>query len=128
MKRIISFFLLVFYTLTSAGVGIQTHQCGKSKTRINVVFNSEHSCVCGKKKMKSNCCKNKIDYLKVKTSHLGSFSSEVKAEISSVFNLAILSLFFFSLENQFKVDFSLCHGPPIYSGPLIYLENQNFLI
>lgn len=118
----------MFYTLTSTGVGIQTHKCGKGKSQMSVVFNIEHSCACGKKKMKSNCCQHKIDYVKVKTSHFGSFSNELKADISPLFNSTILSLFNFSAENQFKADFSLCHGPPIFSRHHIYLENQIFLI
>ncbi len=127
MKRIISLLILVIYSLTTFGVGLQFHYCGKKISSIQVLFNDEHSCSCGKGEMKPDCCKNEIKYFKVKSVHSKSSTSSFP---NYQFSLLLPKIFDVKTIISFSeyVHFSLDKPPPNLNRDPIYKRNLTFLI
>lgn len=128
MKRILSIFILLLYTLASSGVGIQTHWCGKKISHIKVVFTDKHSCPCGSKKMKADCCKDKIEYLKVTSSHQGSSLSQVNIQITDLFILSSIFTDCSVFTKSKAYNFSQDHAPPLIFKHSLYIENRTIRI
>lgn len=127
MKRFISLFILITYSLTTFGVGLQFHYCGKKISSVQVVFKDEHTCKCGKGKMKPGCCKDEIKYFKVKSDHSKSSSTSSFKFQGSLFLPKIFSIQSFTPFSD-CVRFSLDKPPPDIGQVPIYKRNSIFLI
>ncbi len=64
MKKLTGIFLLLLFLISNSGVAVSLHWCGGKLASVDVFVNGEHKCKCGKKPMKSNCCKDKTVHLK----------------------------------------------------------------
>lgn len=111
MKKLLTFLLLVLYTLSSVGASVSTHYCmGKIR-----------KCQCAKPKegAKDHCCKNTVQFVKTQEAHAVQFASEIKKSVS--FESAIPSPFLLSKVDQFaqlyepvRYYISSSTAPPIY--------------
>lgn len=127
MKRLISFLILTIYSVTTFGVGLQFHYCGKKISSVQVVFTDEHNCKCGKGKMKPGCCKDEIKYFKVKSDHS---KSSITSSFKFQWSLFLPKIFGFKSYTSFTeyVLSSLDKPPPDIGQAPIYKRNSIFLI
>lgn len=127
MKRFLSLFIFISYSLTTFGVGLQFHYCGKKISSVQIVFTDEHSCSCGKGEMNPDCCKNEIKYFKVKSVHSKSSTSSFP---NYQFSLLLPKIFDVKSIISFSeyVHFSLDKPPPNLNRDPIYKRNRTFLI
>lgn len=127
MKRFLSLFIFISYSLTTFGVGLQFHYCGKKISSVQIVFTDEHSCSCGKGEMNPDCCKNEIKYFKVKSVHSKSSTSSFP---NYQFSLLLPKIFDVKTIISFSeyVHFSLDKPPPNLNRDPIYKRNLTFLI
>jgi hypothetical protein len=112
MKKLLTFLLLLSYTLSSIGATISTHYCNGKVMK----------CKCAKTK-KSNkidrCCKNTKTFIKSKLELTTLTSTEIKKQIlidSTLFK-AFINVNYYSLiiiKSQTKYDFNSSSSPPIY--------------
>ena len=127
MKQHISICILIMYCLTTFGVGLQFHYCGKKISSVNVVMTDEHRCSCGTGKMKPECCKDEIKYFKIKSDHS-------KSSTNSSFNLSwsflLPKIIKYKTYNLFSHDvcFSADKPPPDLNQEPLYKKNNIFLI
>ncbi len=66
MKRVIAILLIVFYLVPAIGITVNKHYCGGKLASVKIVFGDTHSCPCGSKPMKKDCCKDKTGFLQQK--------------------------------------------------------------
>ncbi|MBI3233205.1 MAG: hypothetical protein HYZ42_04075 [Bacteroidetes bacterium] len=66
MKNVLTIVLLSLFLITNSGLAVNAHWCGKKLASIHLASDSKHPCPCGKKAMKSKCCKDKTTTLKAK--------------------------------------------------------------
>jgi hypothetical protein len=74
MKRLLTFLLLSFYTLSSVGASVSTHYCmGKIR-----------KCQCAKPKegSKDHCCKDTVKFIKSQDVHAAQVAPELKKQIN----------------------------------------------
>lgn len=128
MKRFVAFLVLHLYILTTFGVGLQIHYCGKKINSIKVVVTEQHDCSCGKGKMKPGCCKDDLKYLKVKSEHNG--SSHVSTLNSFIFSELFFnrSMDLFSGFATASMQLALDRPPPNLSDLKIFQKNRSILI
>ncbi len=72
MKKIIAIFLLLIFLISNTGLAITAHYCGGKLSAIIFLSINHHSCKCGKKAMKKDCCKDKIVMIKSTTNSIKS--------------------------------------------------------
>lgn len=127
MKRLITFLILIMYSVTTFGVGLQFHYCGNKVSSVQVIFTDEHSCSCGKGEMKPDCCKNEIKFFKVKSAHSKSSTSSF---LTNQFLLVLPTIFDVKSLISFSeyIHFSLDKPPPNLNQAPIYKRNSSFLI
>jgi hypothetical protein len=76
MKKFFSIFLSVLFLASAVGVTINSHFCGMRLQSISI---TPSYCCCQKdSKMKNNCCKNEIKYLKLNDNYFPSASNHLK--------------------------------------------------
>lgn len=130
MRRLFSILLLVVYTTLICGFTLNLHYCGGKLDSVALSLSEKHSCSCGSKTMKKNCCKNKTIHCK--------FNAEQKSQhFTLIYNSAIkYNLCTFSLfQNMFNSDFYLSnkiessHSPPfLVSSNPSYIVNRVFRV
>ena len=124
MKRLITFLILIMYSVTTFGVGLQFHYCGNKVSSVQVIFTDEHSCSCGKGEMKPDCCKNEIKYFKVKSVHSKSSTSSLTARslgigLNAGHDLNLDNLYYFQSVIVDLLEVSIGHAlicDALYSG------------
>ena len=117
MKRVITIYLVLLYSVASTGATATTHLCaGKVKT-----------CKCGKPSKKDLCCSEKTVYLKSQDNHQSQASTNnivKKLSLSTTHELVttqkVISIILNSkplISQQTLVN----TGPPIYEFICVYL-------
>jgi hypothetical protein len=111
MKRLLTFLLLSFYTLSSVGASVSTHYCmGKIR-----------ECQCAKPKegSKDHCCKDTVKFVKSQDVHAAQVALEFKKQVH--LDYADLSSFLMRQHNAFDIVYhpsriylSSATAPPIY--------------
>lgn len=67
MKKIALILVLLVYLIPAIGITVSAHYCGENITWVSVNFEqTTHKCACGTKKMKTDCCKDKTAFIKLK--------------------------------------------------------------
>jgi len=128
LKKSISILLLFLFLFSNSGMAISLHWCGGKISSIHLFKGGKHSCKCGKKAMKPNCCKDKLVKLKV-TKDLTKFNPLVLKNSFSFYCL-ICSHYYFYYVGFSKVLLKLpvTSPPPINTKAPIYLLLGTFLI
>lgn len=111
MKRLLTFLLLSFYTLSSVGASVSTHYCmGKIR-----------KCQCAKPKEGSidHCCKDTVKFIKSQDVHATQVAPELKKQINLesllLDNTVIVKDKFFTKTNRpKKLLLNNWTPPPIY--------------
>lgn len=111
MKRLLTFLLLIFYTLSSVGAAVSTHYCmGKIR-----------KCQCAKPKegSKDHCCKDTVKFVKSQDVHAAQVISELKKQIhidyADFSNFVVTNCDVFDIvSHPIGVCLSSATAPPIY--------------
>jgi len=65
MKKIFAIFLLLIYTGSAFGIGVDYHYCDGQLTHIAILnFGDHRSCKCSGSDMPIDCCKDKMLFMK----------------------------------------------------------------
>ena len=57
---------MFLYLVPAIGITVSAHFCGSNITWVSFNFkNEEHKCACGSKKMKTDCCKDEVAFIKL---------------------------------------------------------------
>ena len=129
MKKIGIIFLLFLYLIPTIGFSVTQHYCGGKLSSVSF-FTANEKCACGKKKMKSGCCNNKISNHKLNEVHKNaslfnaSFAKPNKTE-APTFAITLHSIF--PASNIFCFNYNN-HSPPLLFAQSLYLRNRVFLI
>jgi hypothetical protein len=117
MKRVITIFLVLLYSVASIGATATTHLCaGKVKT-----------CKCGKPSKKDLCCSEKTVYLKSQDNHQFQASTNnivKKLSLNSSHETVLIQKASSTLLNGkplFSNQSLVNTGPPIYELVCVYL-------
>lgn len=126
MKRSISICLMLLYVMLSTGVALNIHYCAGKISSITINYKSDPNCGCGGES-KSNCCKDKQAYVKVKDSHQYPADVKVKPIISANF---LLSNVLDKSENTdiAEVITQATHSPPKYLKKELHLFIRVLLV
>lgn len=128
MKKVTAILLLLLFLITNSGVAVSVHWCGGKLASIDFFEDGEHNCKCGKRPMKSNCCKDKTVHLKAsdELAKPDPFAFKISTP-KFVFALPIQKVVLHSAQQLFAVFYfnqSLVFKPKIP----IYLLDRVFLI
>ena len=129
MKRPITILLLVCYLIPCFGVSVSIHYCGGKVASISVLPDSTPKCACGKRMMKSGCCKDKT--VQIKTT--GEQTIAKQAPTLATKNSISVSQFFivktaFFHKGFIAVSVPFAHPPPLHRGIPTFLSNRVLLI
>jgi hypothetical protein len=111
MKRLLTFLLLSFYTLSSVGASVSTHYC----------MGKIIKCQCAKPKegSKDHCCKDTVKFVKSQDIHAAQVAPELKKQVC--FDYADVPTLLMTKYNAFdilyhptKIYLSSATAPPIY--------------
>ena len=129
MKKIIVLLLLFCYLIPAIGLSVKQHYCGGKVTSISIIFTDNHSCPCGKKVMKKDCCKDKTIVFKLKDTQ--NFTKKFASNFSqtSKFVAHIFPVFNYQYDEvAFEKHLPFAHPPPLQKSEPLYLLNRVFLI
>lgn len=129
MKLFVITILLFLYLIPTYGINVTVHYCGGKFSSLNFDTSAKSKCICGSKKMKTNCCDDKtfsyeIDDEQAKTQeYLLTFSNSFNRDIDlrSSFELCYVGFPIIVSEYYF-------HHPPKNVKPPLYILNQAFRI
>ena len=128
MKKVSALLLVFLFLITNSGMAVTMHWCGGKLSSIHF-FSEKHSCPCGKKAMKSGCCKDKTTTFQLndeqqKTQECSINHSKVKG-----FQLVLADTFPFFYQISFiAVDFYNSKHPPGEVKHPLYLQHRTFRI
>ncbi|MEO8149146.1 MAG: hypothetical protein ABI723_15985 [Bacteroidia bacterium] len=129
MKKITATLLVVIYLIPAIGLSVNTHHCGGMLAAIHLVFLSDkHKCGCGKKAMKKDCCKDKVQQFKISDKHFASSIGTVKVmpQPEALIHISINSSFPI-YQPQELIAFHP-HAPPDSPPGVLYITHCSFLI
>jgi hypothetical protein len=130
MKKVALLLILFLYLVPAIGIMVSAHYCGSRMTWVSVNFeDQEHSCACGSKKMKTDCCKDKVAFIKLDNKQLNtSYDFSIIAFITATLNplqgFAHKSL---CLSTKHIIQL-LCLPPPDNLKHPLYVSHCTFLI
>ncbi len=64
MKKVTVILLLLLFLAANTGIALYVHWCGGKISSVDIFSSNKHTCKCGKKPMKTGCCKNTTTILK----------------------------------------------------------------
>jgi len=111
MKRLLTFLLLSFYTLSSVGASVSTHYCmGKIR-----------KCQCAKPKKGSidHCCKDTVKFVKSQDVHAAQVAPELRKQDNLENDLLVYAVIvkehlFAKINRSEKLFLINRNSPPIY--------------
>jgi len=127
MKKTAAILLLCIYSFATMGFSLKEfYCCGKLKS-VSLTLAVNESNNFGKFNSKSDCCKNKFHFQKVKDGHLASVIS-----INSFGDFSFLPHPYYTYDVRPYINFQSknenIHGPPLYTGLAAYIANRVFRI
>ncbi|MES2592892.1 MAG: hypothetical protein V4608_13495 [Bacteroidota bacterium] len=129
MKKFLLLLSVFLYIVPTVGFSVTAHYCGGKLASISLTASDEQACVCGSKKIKKNCCKNKIVSVKIKD------GQQTPTQLNPDFKAFELQLLFLGAEQlnfQFKQEainsFYYKHRPPDRPNQPLFLLNRVFRI
>lgn len=128
MKKVTAIFLLLLFLISNSGMAVSVHWCGGKLASVEFFAHGVHSCKCGKKSMKPNCCKDKTVQLKASDVISKTNCFAVKALTHKfLYDLPTFILFARSAQQEYAVvDFY--HPPQFKPKSPIYLLDRVFQI
>src|SRR5688572_1223082 len=128
MKKAIALLLSVFLLTAQSGMAVTVHWCGKRIASVHFFTADKHVCACGKKKMKSNCCKDKTVVIKTQDIQTKAFKIVIKVD-SPKFNISgpAFTEVEFSPTRCLRVD-DFYHPPPYKPSVPIFLQDRVLII
>jgi hypothetical protein len=130
MKKIALLLILFLYLVPAIGITVSAHFCGSRITWVSVNFeHQDHKCACGSKKMKTDCCKDNVAFIKLDNE-----------QRHSSYDLNIMANVFVALAPQQGISFKglclssqhitqlLCLPPPDNIKHPLYVHHCTFLI
>lgn len=128
MKKITIILLLSIYTLSVVGYGVKGFYCCDNLTSVKFSFseNSENQRV--KTSDKSDCCKTKYHYFKVKDNYFAADHVNAPAKFLTeipVFNYSCQPVVFVSQKINIA---NPANAPPLYNGVSLFIANCTYLI
>lgn len=128
MKKVTIILLLCIYTLSVVGYGVKGFYCCDNLTSVRFSFsqNAENQRV--KTSDKSDCCKTKYHYFKVKDNYFAADHVNAPAKFLAeipVFNSSYQPVLFIS---QRIIIANPGNAPPLYNGVSLYIANCTYLI
>ncbi|MBS1538350.1 MAG: hypothetical protein JST20_11460 [Bacteroidetes bacterium] len=128
MKKIFSIVLLLLFLITNSGMAVNMHWCGGKLSSIRISASSKHTCKCGKKSMKRNCCKNISTTFTAKNDIAKVRHFDFKVPIEN-FSIATINQNEVLPSQNFQLSASnFYHPPPTKHKVPIYLFDKVFRI
>ncbi|HSN09291.1 MAG TPA: hypothetical protein VLS85_09640 [Hanamia sp.] len=128
MKKITIILLLSLYTISVVGYGVKGFYCCDTLTSLKVSFSDyvHHHAV--QSTDKSDCCKEKYQYFKLKDnyvpSHYVNTSLQFVAQVPAIHQSYTPVLF---VSPKINIA-NPCNAPPLYNGVSVFIANCTYLI
>ena len=127
MKRVVVLFLMVTYSLSCIGLGVNRFFCCGKLASVTVQYGTFENNEITKNK-KESCCKHQKTSYKIKDAHFNAPLLQIK----TINQVGLQPIFtFHNIENEITLSKSLAvytKQPPGLSPPSIYKINCTFLI
>jgi hypothetical protein len=130
MKKIALLLILFLYLVPAIGITVSAHYCGSRITWLSLNFeHQEHKCACGSKKMKTDCCKDEITFIKLDNKQINTSTDfNTVAPITAILNpLQGFANKGLCLSTQPIIQL-LCLPPPDNLKHPLYVRHCTFLI
>ena len=128
MKKITLILLISIYTLSVVGYGVKGFYCCHNLRSVTVSFSDYSQSHFLYQHDKSDCCKTKYRYFKVKDNHFAADHIDSPVKLFTEAHLFTTS-FQPVLHADSKVIYAnSCNAPPLHNGVAIHLYNCTFLI
>ena len=119
---------MLIYSLSSFGIGVnQFYCCGKLKST-SITYTQGSKEKCGNENSKSDCCRNKYQFFKVKDNHVAADTISNPVKHFSNLHLFTPSFEVMPLANEPTDIANASHAPPILHCISVYILNCNFRI
>ncbi len=128
MKKIISICMLLVFLISQSGIAIAMHWCGGHITSVKFFPAHKHHCPCGKKAMKSNCCKDKSTTFKIKNDLTKAAQQGIKIPSPQPGLILVCSQAFATITQNHLPQYGDYSPPKWRSCVPIHLLNGVFLI
>lgn len=128
MKKFTLIALIAIYALATMGFSLKHFYCCGNLKAISLTFTGNEDNTCSKSHNNNDdCCKNKLQYFKVKDTHVTASHINLLANSFVFLNFNHLS-FDKIIESQKTVISYGSNSPPLHSGIPIYISNCIFRI
>ncbi len=127
MKRVVILFLMVTYSLSCIGLGVNRFFCCGKLASVTVQYGAFENTDVNKSK-KESCCKHEKTSFKIKDAHFNAPSVQIKAISQAAFQPLILNN---TSESEIALSKPLAvytKQPPGITPPPIYKLNCTYLI
>ncbi|MES2779454.1 MAG: hypothetical protein V4651_06100 [Bacteroidota bacterium] len=131
VKKSFLILMILCYLTPAIGVTVNIHFCGSKLSSFSFNFQQqEHSCECGQRKMKSDCCQDKTASIKSVTDQdIDSFTSHsIGNKILSVKQLFFVQRQYDPIVHRESKHIRFAHPPPFQKGISLHLLNRVLLI
>jgi hypothetical protein len=123
MKRILLILVGLMYITSVSGVTINHHYCGGKLATISLSLASDHSCRCGSKKMKKDCCKNQQVQVKVKCEHKSAGKFRVNTDLFKILPACVTEYTLKTLSCELNTITVYRRPPPRPNNSLLVLNS-----
>lgn len=131
MKKLVTIFFLVVYSLTTVGATLHSHYCMGEYMGSSLYHSKDNKCEkCGMKKAKSKgCCKDEHKYVSLKREHN---QTKASVEIPNFFTETILPTYFaydiVVVNYPATTAKAIIHPPPLIHKQRLHILNCVYLI
>ncbi|MDP4284654.1 MAG: hypothetical protein Q8891_09530 [Bacteroidota bacterium] len=128
MKKITIILLLSIYTMSVVGYGVKGFYCCDNLKSVIISFSQDSHNHVSNSHDKSDCCKTKYQYFKVKDNHFAANHINSPVKLFTKANL-FASSFQPVLQVNSKVIYANSYNaPPLHNGVPLHIYNCTFLI
>ena len=128
MKKITILLLLSIYTMSVVGYSVKGFYCCDNLTSVKISFSENAHLHPVKITDKSDCCKTKYQYFKVKDNHFAADHIDSPVKLFTEANLFTASSQP-ALHASSKIIYAnSCNAPPLHNGISLHIYNCTFLI
>ena len=128
MKKVAIILLLSIYAISTFGISLKEFYCCGKLQSVSLSFHFDENVKCSKSDDKSNCCKTKFQFYKVRDNHFASHivNKQVKEVIDLPSFLPYNKVYSF---NVLQIGLANSdHAPPLYNCVPTYISDCVFLI
>jgi len=128
VKKITLILLINIYALSVLGYGVKGFYCCGNLKSVTFSFTQHAQKSHSTSSDKSNCCKTKYQYFKVKDNHIASDHINSPEKFFTLSNFSIPSFQPIFYANYKIIYANPCNAPPLHKGVAIHISNCTFLI